>query len=67
MSNTANQNKQNKHRQAKMRLWMLLVILIGCNILASQFHIGLDLTADKKFTLSNASVRLLKNLKDVVV
>ena len=67
MSNTANQNKQNKHRQAKMRLWMLLVILIGCNILASQFHIGIDLTADKKFTLSNASVRLLKNLKDVVV
>ena len=67
MSNTSNQNKQNKHRQAKMRLWMLLVILIGCNILASQFHIGIDLTADKKFTLSNASVRLLKNLKDVVV
>ena len=67
MSKIAKHNKQNKHRQAYMRLWMLFAILIGCNILASQFHVGIDLTADKKFTLSSASVRLLKHLKDVVV
>ena len=46
------------------RFWLLiiLVILFGINWAASEFHIRADLTNEKRFTLSNATKKLLLKL-----
>ena len=47
--------------------WLpLLVVLFGINYLASVFHARLDLTKEKRYTLSKATKDLLKNLDDKV-
>ncbi len=50
------------------KLWLLItvVILIALNWLASQYHTRVDLTNEKRFTLSSATKRVLKRLDDVV-
>lgn len=50
------------------KLWwlLLLVILFAVNYLASTFHARFDLTKEKRYTLSNATKKLLKNLDDEV-
>ncbi|MFI5129101.1 MAG: gliding motility-associated ABC transporter substrate-binding protein GldG [Chitinophagales bacterium] len=45
---------------------MLLVILSGINFLASAFHSRLDLTKEKRYTLSKATKELLNSLDDDV-
>ncbi|HEY6063966.1 MAG TPA: gliding motility-associated ABC transporter substrate-binding protein GldG [Chitinophagaceae bacterium] len=45
---------------------MLLLILFGINYLASVFHARLDLTKEKRYTLSKASKDLLRSLDDDV-
>jgi len=42
-------------------------ILLCLNILAARFHTGLDMTREKRFTLSNATKKMLANMKDVAV
>ena len=46
------------------RFWLpiILVILFGINWAASEFHIRADLTNEKRFTLSNATKKLLVKL-----
>lgn len=46
-------------------LW-LLILLAGINYLASDFHTRLDLTKEKRYTLSKATRNLLKNLEENV-
>jgi ABC-2 type transport system permease protein len=46
-------------------LWLLL-ILFAVNYLASSFHARLDLTKEKRYTLSKASKDLLRGLDDDV-
>ena len=50
------------------KLWWLplLVVLFGINYLASVFHARLDLTKEKRYTLSKATKDLLKNLEEEV-
>lgn len=51
-----------------LRFLLLLVILAGLNWLASLFFFRLDLTEDKRYTISDATKQLLSNLdKDIVV
>ncbi len=52
----------------KGRYWILpaLVILIFVNIAASKWHARIDLTNEKRFTLSNSTIKLLKSLKEPV-
>ena len=45
---------------------LLLVVLFGINYLASVFHARLDLTNEKRYTLSKATKDLLKNLDEDV-
>lgn len=51
------------------RLWWLplLVVLVGINYLGSVFHARLDLTREKRYTLSNATKELLNKLDDEVL
>src|SRR5258705_1487377 len=45
--------------------WLvLLVILVGINFLASAYHSRVDLTKEKRYTLSKATVELLNSLDD---
>lgn len=46
-------------------LWLLL-LLAGINYLASDFHLRMDLTKEKRYTLSKATKDMLKNLDDDV-
>ncbi len=66
MSTTSGKRKA-QQRQAGIRLLVLLGILALINILASRFHYGLDLTKEKRFTLSPSSKKLLRNMDDVAV
>lgn len=46
-------------------LWLML-LLAGINYLASDFHTRLDLTKEKRYTLSKSTNTLLQNLDDEV-
>lgn len=52
---------------AVIRLGIMALILIMLNILTSYFHTGLDLTKEKRFTLSDPTIRLLKNMPETAV
>ncbi|MDP4263945.1 MAG: gliding motility-associated ABC transporter substrate-binding protein GldG [Bacteroidota bacterium] len=43
---------------------LLLIILFGINFLASAFHSRLDLTREKRYTLSNPTKEVLNGLED---
>lgn len=61
------QNKNQKQKQALLRLFIMAGILLFANILASYFHAGIDLTKEKRFTLTKPTVKLLKEMKEVAV
>ncbi len=47
--------------------WLIvLLLLVAVNFLASSFHSRFDLTKEKRYTLSDASKKLLRNLDDEV-
>jgi len=50
-----------KRHYQKNLIWMVL-ILIAANWLGSMYYTRIDLTADKRFTLSNATKHILDNL-----
>lgn len=65
---TKNINKRKSQiRQAILRMLMLAAILVCVNILAARYHTGLDLTKEKRFTLSQPTVKMLKGMDDVAV
>ena len=55
-----------KNISSNLNLLVLLLILFGINLLASVFHARLDLTKEKRYTLSKATKDLLKSLDDQV-
>jgi ABC-2 type transport system permease protein len=67
MANTPPTIKSNSQQtQAIVRLVVLAAILVCINILATRFHYGIDLTKEKRFTLSPATKRMLSNIDDIV-
>ena len=60
-------DKNQRQKQASIRLVVMAAILVCINILASYFHTGLDLTGDSRFTLSKSTTTVLKNMKEVAV
>ncbi|MBA3647556.1 MAG: gliding motility-associated ABC transporter substrate-binding protein GldG [Chitinophagales bacterium] len=59
-------SRRSHKQQAFAQLFILIGIIILLNILLSSFFKRIDLTADKRFTLSDSSIKLLNDLKDVV-
>jgi len=54
-------------RGVGVRLWIpVIIILVLINFLAAQFHKRIDLTNEKRFTISSPVKKLLTNLDDVV-
>src|SRR5215510_16070677 len=56
----------NKIWSSKFWWLFLLIIIVAVNFLASSFHTRFDLTKEKRYTLSNASKRLLTGLTEPV-
>ena len=48
------------------QLLMILGLVVLVNILADRFFVRIDLTQDKRYTLSNATKNILRNLKQPV-
>ena len=57
----------NKIWSSKLWWLFLLILVVAVNFLASNFHTRLDLTKEKRYTLSNATKQLLKNLDEPVM
>lgn len=59
--------KQRGHKaQAIIRLALTLVILALLNVVANRVYDRYDLTTEKRYTLSEPTVQMLRNLNDVV-
>ena len=56
----------NKLLSSKYWWIYLLLILIGINFLAAEFHYRIDLTEENRYTLSEPTKKLLRNLDDRV-
>lgn len=65
-ANTSTKRKVQK-TQAIIRLLVVAGILICINMLAARYHKGLDLTKEKRFTLTAPTKKLLRNMDDVAV
>ncbi len=59
--------KTAQNRQAGIRVLILLAALVCLNMLAARFHAGLDLTSEKRFTLTDPTKRLLSRMDDYAV
>lgn len=60
------ERKRSIRRQALWQLAIVAGIAIAVNVLSSSFFTRADLTADKRFTLTDSTKQLLKRLDDVV-
>lgn len=58
--------KRSLKTQNIIQLMLVLVILVLVNVVSSYLFTRLDLTSEKRYTLSPATINLVKNLKDVV-
>lgn len=67
MATNTKQKRKSQQRQAVLRLLIMVAILVCVNMLAARFHYGLDLTREKRFTLSPATKQLLRKMDDVAV
>lgn len=58
--------KKNLKKQNIIQLIIALVIILLINYISLNIYFRLDLTADKRYTLSDATVEILDSLEDVV-
>ena len=58
--------KKNLKKQNIIQLIIALVIILLVNYISLNIYFRLDLTADKRYTLSDATVEILDSLEDVV-
>ncbi len=56
------------HLRKQALLWMLTVVIVvfAANLLGTRWFVRLDLTTDKRYTLTDATKRLLRDLEDIV-
>ncbi len=57
----------NRSPQSVTRLSLLTGIILAVNVIANYYYVRIDLTADKRYTLSDSTKQLLKNLDDQVM
>jgi gliding-associated putative ABC transporter substrate-binding component GldG len=59
-------NRRTYRQQAFTRLFIFFGIIVLVNVLSSAFIFRIDLTSDNRFTLTDSTKKLLRNLDDVV-
>lgn len=55
---------RNYRKKSLLRLALGIVLIILLNVLASKVYLRFDLTAEKRFTLSDATIKMLRKLDD---
>lgn len=65
-SEPGDKKKRGVKKQNITQLFLSLLIVASLNIIGSFVFTRLDLTAEKRYTLSDATKKLLKNLDDIV-
>ncbi len=60
------QNRKSFKKRTIVDLAMIIAIIIFINYISSYFFFRLDLTTENRYTLAPTTVKLLKDLKDVV-
>jgi ABC-2 type transport system permease protein len=62
------EDKKTKNIKRENLLWFgsILGLIIGLNIIFSFFFTRLDLTSEKRYTLSNSTKTMLKKLEDII-
>lgn len=58
--------KSNVRRQNLLSLGLSLLIIIAVNMIGSRYFTRVDLTSEKRFTLTDATRDMLRNLDDIV-
>ncbi|MBA2422547.1 MAG: gliding motility-associated ABC transporter substrate-binding protein GldG [Chitinophagales bacterium] len=66
MNNHPAKKLRTSRQQALTRLLIFIGIIVLVNVLSSAFILRIDLTSDKRFTLTDSSKKLLRDLDDVV-
>lgn len=56
----------NSKKQYLLQLLLILGILLTLNVLSEYFHFSLDLTEEKKYTLSDATKRIVADVDDII-
>src|SRR5262249_34429880 len=64
---TRKKRNNSQKQQAGIRIVVMAAIVVCANILASYFHTGLDLTQEKRFTLTEPTKKLLRSMPEVAV
>lgn len=62
---TASKNRSQKS-QHLVRLLLLLLIIVLCNVASTFVFTRIDLTSEKRFTLSPVTKKIMTNLDDVI-
>ena len=60
-----NQKTSNHKSKAVFQLLLLIAIIALANVVASSVYKRIDLTKEKRFTLTDATINMLRNLDDV--
>lgn len=58
--------RRNTKKHSLIQLLLLLLILVVINVLSSLLFTRIDMTQEKRYSLSNSSKELAKNLEDIV-
>lgn len=58
--------RRNTKKHSLIQLLLLLLILVVINVLSSMLFTRIDMTQEKRYSLSNSSKELAKNLDDIV-
>lgn len=61
------ERKNRQQQQATIRIVIMAAIVVCVNVLASYFHKGIDLTHEKRFTLTEPTKKLLRSMEEVAV
>jgi len=61
-------DKKTKHikKENLLRFGSILLLIVGLNVIFSFFFARLDLTVEKRYTLSKSTVEMLEKLEDVI-
>ena len=52
--------------QTFIQVFVIIIILVLINIISQYFYKRIDLTKDKRFSLSDTSLEIIKSLDDIV-
>lgn len=67
MTTNISTKRKQQRRLAIVRLSILAAILVCINMLAARFHYSIDLTQEKRFTLTQGTRKLLREMDDLAV